>query len=423
VKEDFIHFVWKHKLFNSSQLETTNQEKLHLLNSGIHNHNTGPDFFNAQIMIEGQRWAGNVEIHVNASDWYVHGHENDSNYDSIILHVVWENDVEIYSKENVRIPTLELKNFVNKSTYNNYLKLFRKPRKWINCENDINSVDRFVIDNWLERLFIDRLEKKSTLIQKMLDDSRNDWEAVLIKLLFKNFGLKVNSEAFLNLINSIDISIIKKERKNLKSIEALLFGQAGLLNKDIQDGYGQELLEEFKYLSKKHNLLLNFNSQIQFFRLRPNNFPTIRLAQLAALLYQNQNLFSKIMATTELNDFYDLFDVSISEYWKEHYSFTSRSKRSQKKLSKNFVDLLVINTIAPLKFIYYNVIGKSGEDQVISIIQQIKPEKNAIINNFEKLSITCNNALESQALLQLKNEYCDKKKCLHCSIGNNLLRR
>ena len=423
MKEDFIHFVWKHKLFNLSQLETTQQEKLHLLNSGIHNYNSGPDFFNAQIIIEEQRWAGNVEIHVNASDWYVHGHENDSKYDSIILHVVWEDDVEIYSKENIRIPTLELKNYINKNIYNNYLKLFRKPRKWINCENDISSVDRFIVNNWLERLFIDRLEKKSTLIQNMLDESRNDWEAVLIKLLFKNFGLKVNGEAFLSLINSIDFSIINKERKNLKSIEALLFGQAGLLNKDIQDGYGQELLEEFKYLSKKHNLLLNFNSQIQFFRLRPNNFPTIRLAQLAALLYQNQNLFSKIMETTQLRDFYDLFDVSISEYWKEHYSFTSRSKRTKKKLSKNFVDLLVINTIAPLKFIYFNVIGKLGEDEIVSTIQQIKPEKNAIIKNFEKLSITCSNALESQALLQLKNEYCDKMNCVHCSIGNNLLRR
>ena len=267
MKEDFLHYIWKHKLLNLNQLETTQKEKLLLINSGEHNYNAGPDFFNSQIIIEDQHWAGNIEIHVKSSDWYVHGHEKDINYDSIILHVVWEHDIEIYTKENFVVPTLELKNYINENILNNYKKLFSKSQKWINCQNVISSVDPFIIDNWLERLYVERLEQKSELTQKMLDTSKNDWEAVLIKVLFKNFGLKVNGDAFLNLINSIDFSIIRKEKQSLVSIEALLFGQAGLLNDDIQDAYYKTLQMEYNYLLKKHNLQVNMKSQFQFFRM------------------------------------------------------------------------------------------------------------------------------------------------------------
>ena len=387
MKEDFLHYIWKHKLLKLSQLETTQKDKLLLINSGEHNHNAGPDFFNSQIIIEDQRWAGNVEIHVKSSDWYVHGHEKDINYDSIILHVVWEHDVEIYTKENFVVPTLELKKHVNENILNNYKKLFSKSQKWINCENVINSVDPFIIDNWLERLYVERLEQKSELTQKMLNTSKNDWEAVLIKVLFKNFGLKVNGDAFLNLINSIDFSIIRKEKQSLVILEALLFGRAGLLNDDIQNAYYKTLQMEYNYLLKKHNLQANMKSQFQFFRLRPNNFPTIRIAQLAALLNQHQNLFSKITTTTQLKDYYKLFDISITEFWKTHYSFTATSKRTYKKLSKKFIDLLLINTIVPLKFIYLKYINELNEEELISTIKLIKPEKNAVIDGFKELNV------------------------------------
>jgi len=422
VKEDFLHYIWKHKLLNLNQLETTQKEKVQLINSGEHNHNAGPDFFNSQIIIEDLHWAGNVEIHVKSSDWYVHGHEKDINYDSIILHVVWEHDIEIYTKDNLVVPTLELKKHLDKNILNNYQKLFSKSQKWINCQNVISSVDPFIIDNWLERLYVERLEQKSELTQKMLDTSQNDWEAVLIKLLFKNFGLKVNGDAFLNLINSIDFSIIRKEKQSLVNIEALLFGQAGLLSDDIQDAYYKTLQMEYNYLLKKHNLQVNMKSQFQFFRLRPNNFPTVRIAQLAALLNQHQNLFSKIIATTKLKDYYKLFDISISEFWKIHYSFTSTSRKTYKKLSKKFIDLLLINTIVPLKFIYLKYINELNEEELISTIKLIKPEKNVVIDGFKELNVPCNNALNSQALLQLKNEYCEKNKCIQCAIGNQLLR-
>ena len=422
MKEDFLHYIWKHKLLNLNQLETTQKEKVQLINSGEHNHNAGPDFFNSQIIIEDLHWAGNVEIHVKSSDWYVHGHEKDINYDSIILHVVWEHDIEIYTKDNLVVPTLELKKHLDKNILNNYQKLFSKSQKWINCQNVISSVDPFIIDNWLERLYVERLEQKSELTQKMLDTSQNDWEAVLIKLLFKNFGLKVNGDAFLNLINSIDFSIIRKEKQSLVNIEALLFGQAGLLSDDIQDAYYKTLQMEYNYLLKKHNLHVNMKSQFQFFRLRPNNFPTVRIAQLAALLNQHQNLFSKIIATTKLKDYYKLFDISISEFWKIHYSFTSTSRKTYKKLSKKFIDLLLINTIVPLKFIYLKYINELNEEELISTIKLIKPEKNVVIDGFKELNVPCNNALNSQALLQLKNEYCEKNKCIQCAIGNQLLR-
>jgi hypothetical protein len=422
VKEDFLHYIWKHKLLNLNQLETTQKEKVQLINSGEHNHNAGPDFFNSQIIIEDLHWAGNIEIHVKSSDWYVHGHEKDINYDSIILHVVWEHDIEIYTKDNLVVPTLELKKHLDKNILNNYQKLFSKSQKWINCQNVISSVDPFIIDNWLERLYVERLEQKSELTQKMLDTSHNDWEAVLIKLLFKNFGLKVNGDAFLNLINSIDFSIIRKEKQSLVNIEALLFGQAGLLSDDIQDAYYKTLQMEYNYLLKKHNLQVNMKSQFQFFRLRPNNFPTVRIAQLAALLNQHQNLFSKIIATTKLKDYYKLFDISISEFWKIHYSFTSTSRKTYKKLSKKFIDLLLINTIVPLKFIYLKYINELNEEELISTIKLIKPEKNVVIDGFKELNVPCNNALNSQALLQLKNEYCEKNKCIQCAIGNQLLR-
>ena len=422
MKEDFLHYIWKHKLLNLNQLETTQKEKVQLINSGEHNHNAGPDFFNSQIIIEDLHWAGNVEIHVKSSDWYVHGHEKDINYDSIILHVVWEHDIEIYTKDNLVVPTLELKKHLDKNILNNYQKLFSKSQKWINCQNVISSVDPFIIDNWLERLYVERLEQKSELTQKMLDTSQNDWEAVLIKLLFKNFGLKVNGDAFLNLINSIDFSIIRKEKQSLVNIEALLFGQAGLLSDDIQDAYYKTLQMEYNYLLKKHNLQVNMKSQFQFFRLRPNNFPTVRIAQLAALLNQHQNLFSKIIATTKLKDYYKLFDISISEFWKIHYSFTSTSRKTYKKLSKKFIDLLLINTIVPLKFIYLKYINELNEEELISTIKLIKPEKNVVIDGFKELNVPCNNALNSQALLQLKNEYCEKNKCIQCAIGNQLLR-
>lgn len=420
MREDFISYLWKFQYFNKKQLCTTKSGNLEIIFIGQENNNTGPDFFNAQVIIENQKWAGNVELHVNASDWYVHGHENDVNYDSVILHVVWENDVPVYRKDNTLVPTLELKNIVDSEIMNKYSELFATSRKWINCETKIATVDKFIVDKWLERLLIERLEQKSKFILELLMQSNNDWEAVLYKLLLKNFGLKVNNEAFFTLSNAVDFSIIRKEQDSLVGLEALLFGSAGLLENSIEEAYFKELKEEYNYLTAKHKLSKS-TIAVEFFRLRPTNFPTIRLAQFASLYYTHQTLFSKLMNAQDLKSIYELFGLAASNYWTTHYTFEANSKKSKKKLSTAFVDLLLINTIIPLKYIYQNHIGKPNDELIISMISDIKSEKNNVIDKFSSLKITSDSAFNSQALLQLKNEYCDKKKCLQCAIGNRIV--
>ncbi|MDH5413649.1 MAG: DUF2851 family protein [Flavobacteriaceae bacterium] len=421
MKEDFLHYLWKHKLFSLQSLITTNKESIELFRSGEHNHLSGPDFFNALLKIDGQRWAGNVEIHVKSSDWYLHGHEKDENYDNIILHVVWEHDVNIHTKNSGLLPTLELKNFIKTDVLNNYKKLFSTTKTWINCEKDIASTDDFLLNNWYDRLYIERLEEKSTFIMNLLKSSNNDWEAVLFKLLAKNFGLKINSEAFFELADRLNFSIIRKQRNDLESLEALIFGQAGFLIEPIENGYYQKLQKEYQYLTSKFNLTPVSNSRFQFFRLRPNNFPTIRIAQLAALYNQKENLFSQILKINELVDFYKLFSIQVSPFWKDHYSFTSASKKNNKSLTKSFIDLLLINTIVPFKFIYLRKMNKLNEEVLVETVRHIKPEKNSIIDKFNEIGISTHNAFQTQSLLQLKNEYCSKQKCLDCNIGNDLL--
>ena len=422
MNEDFLHYVWKHQLFSKIKLQTSELNKIEIISAGLHNTNSGPDFLNAKLKIDAVLWAGHVEIHVKSSDWYVHQHENDANYDAVILHVVWENDVEVLGKNNSPLPTLELQHLVDKNLLNQYQNLFSKQQRWIPCENSIKTIDSFVLDNWKERLFFERLEEKSILINQLLNNSNNDYEAVLFKLLAKNFGLKTNGEAFLNFANSIDFSMVRKLQNDAFKLEALFFGQAGFLEEASEEKYVVELKTEYDYLKHKFNLIAIHNRQFQFFRMRPTNFPTIRIAQLASLYHKHQNLFSKLMETSDLKIIYQLFSVEVNAFWKTHYTFKSVSKKSAKKLTKSFVDLLLINTIVPLKFNYLKSRGEVNEDDFLKLIQQIKPENNAIIHKFSSLKIKAKNAFETQTLLQLKNNYCAKKRCLQCAIGNQLLR-
>ena len=422
MQEDFLHYLWKHKKIIANSLKTTKGELVSIINVGEHNHNTGPDFFNAQLKIGEQLWAGNLEIHIKSSDWYLHNHETDVNYDNVILHVVWEHDTEIFRKDNTQIPTLELKHYVPQDALNGYQKLFNNNRKWINCENDFASTLEFIMSNWLERLYFERLERKANDITALLHENTNNWESVLFKMLFKNFGLKVNGDAFASIANSFDFSIIRKQQSNLLSLEALLFGQAGLLEDDCQEAYFLELAKEYQFLKQKFALTNTNVTPLQFFRLRPPNFPTIRMSQLANMYYLHQNLFSKIIAANTLNEFYTLFTVETSAFWETHYTFGKPSKVSKKKVTKAFVDLLLINTIIPIKFSYAKQLGKTIDEEIIRMLQQITSEKNSIVDKFNGLKKVSHSALESQALLQLKNEYCDKNKCLKCAVGNSLLK-
>jgi hypothetical protein len=423
MKEEFLHFMWQYKLFDVNNLKSELNETIQIVKAGVRNTNTGPDFLNARLKINNQLWVGNIEIHINSSDWYAHKHEQDNNYDAVILHIVWLHDCEVFMKNNKPMPTLQLKNVVNEDLLCNYQNLFSKTLRWIPCENQLLDVDSFLMNNWFERLYIERLENKSVLIKELLLRSNNDYEAVLFQLLAKNFGLKINGEAFLQLVQSFSFSTLRKVCFNEQELSALLFGQAGFLEKDVENEYFIQLKREYGYLKHKHNLEPISNNLFQFFRMRPTNFPTIRIAQLVALFHKHQNLFSKLMQLNKIEDFYSLFSVEVNNFWKEHYTFETESKKTLKKLTKSFVDLLLINTIIPLQFVYKQSKGEEvNEEGFFKLIKQIKPEKNSIIDKFSDLKINANNAFDSQALLELKNNYCTEKYCLQCAIGNHLLR-
>ena len=421
MQEDFLHYIWKHKKIDVNNLKTTQGDQVLVTSVGQHNFNSGPDFFNAKLQIGNQLWAGNVEVHIKSSDWFLHNHEQDKAYDSVILHVVWEHDTDVFRKDNTSIPTLQLRDFTNKAVLNNYEKLFSKNGKWINCENDFALVDDFVLINWLERLYFERLERKLETIKMLLEETKNDWEAVLFIMLAKNFGLKVNGESFYSLAKSIDFSVVRKSQSNLTAIEALLFGQAGMLVDDLEIAYYLQLQKEYQFLKQKFKLKNNGVLPMQFFRLRPPNFPTIRLSQLASLYFQHKTLFSKIMEAKTLEDFHTLFKVSASSFWNSHYTFQKTSKTASKTLTKSFVDLLLINTILPIKFSYGKEKGQELDSEILKIANAITSEKNSIVDAFNNLKKVSNSSLKSQALIQLKTEYCNKNKCLQCAIGNSLI--
>lgn len=422
MKEDFLHYIWQYKKFDFLNLKTFNGETLTIINSGQYLQKAGPDFFNAQITIDNQKWAGNIEIHIKSSDWYAHHHEKDEKYDSVILHVVWENDAPIFRKDNSEIPVLELKSIVSKETLHNYLALV-SPKSWIYCEREIADVDAFVFENWQERLFFERLERKSIPVQQLLQETENDWEAVLFCMLAKNFGLNTNGELFLKIAKSIPYSIIRKESAEVENLEALLFGRADLFPLNLEDTYSRDLKTRFDYLSHKYQLSKVIVEPVQFFKHRPDNFPTIRLAQLAMLYHHQHNLFSEIIAIKNLSDFYKLLDISISNYWQTHYQFDKESPKKKKQFSKPFIDLLVINTIIPIQFAYAKSQGKEVSEIIIALLREVASEKNVIIEKFARFGVKSKNAFESQSLLQLKNEYCNQSKCLQCAIGIQLLKQ
>ena len=421
MKEDFLHHLWKFKKFDTLNLKTSNGEEIIIISVGQYLELAGPDFFNAQITIDNQKWAGNVEIHLKSSDWYVHQHERDSGYENVILHVVWENDTAIFRSDNSEIPVLELKNYVDRETVLNYQSLL-SPKSWIFCEKQIKDVDDFVLKNWQERLFFERLERKSQPIFDLLEKTNQDWEAVLFLLLAKNFGLNTNGEIFMKIAHSIPFAIFRKESFEVENLEALLFGTAGLLDLEKEDNYYKDLKFRYYYLLHKYQIDKTLVEPVQFFKHRPDNFPTIRLSQLANLYHTHQNLFSKISTVNSLNSIYEIFQITASTYWQNHYQFDKESPKKKKILSKSFIDLLVINTIIPLQFAYAKSIGKETSEDLILLLNEISSEKNAIMDKFSSFGIIPKNAFESQSLLQLKNEYCNKSKCLECAIGIELLK-
>jgi hypothetical protein len=423
MQEDFLHYVWQHKKMTLKSLQTTNQERITLKAVGLPNSNSGPDFFNALLSIGSQLWAGNVELHVKSSDWYVHHHEIDTAYDNVILHVVWEHNMEVFRNDNTPIPTLELKHCILPHTLRNYQSLINKKKQWIPCEDRISTVDAFTVNHWMERLYLERLEEKCLEVEAQLLDSKNNWEAVLFWQLAKSFGLKVNGDAFLSISKSIDFSVIQKVRSEPRNLEALLFGQSGLLNTAAEHLYISELKTIYAFLKNKFSLSTTGIIPVRFFRLRPPNFPTIRLAQLADVYSRQSSLFSKIIQARSIEQLQSIFEGATSTFWITHYTFDKTSKSTPKKLTKPFINLLIVNTIIPIKFAFNKFNRHANQEDVVAIMRKTPMEHNSIVDKFHSLYVFGKTALDSQALIQLKQNYCSKNKCLQCAIGSVLLNR
>jgi hypothetical protein len=421
MREDFIHYLWKFKKLSGQELKTTEGKEIVIKSLGTHNFFSGPDFFNGRVEIDGQDWAGNIEMHVKASDWYMHGHDEDPAYDNVILHVVWMHDAEITRRDGINIPVLEVSQYVDHDLVQSYRQLFAvKNDQFINCESQFSSIDTFKRDQWLEKLFFERLELKSDRIKHMLEQKNNDWEAAFFQLLARSFGTKTNADAFEQLASSMEQPVVRKLAKDAFQLESALLGQAGLLDVMKKDIYYQELFDEYAFAKAKHQLQPSL-TPMKFFRLRPANYPTVRISQLARLYQNNPMLFGEVLLAKSRTDIHQLFDVKAAKYWSTHHVFDKETDEREKILTSDFIDLLIINCIVPIKFMHARFMGNDKMEELLDLMYELKPEKNTIITGFKKL-FKVENALQTQSLLQLKPNYCDVNKCLSCDIGVSLLR-
>lgn len=421
MQEDFIHYLWKFKKLSGLELKTTAGQSVVIKSLGTHNHHSGPDFFNCRVEIAGLEWAGNVEMHLRASDWYRHGHDDDPAYDNVILHVVWKHDAEITRRSEIDIPVLEVANYVPEELIVSYTSLFaHRNNQFINCEKLVTQVDKFLIDSWLEKVFIQRLEKRYDRIMTSLEMNKNDWEATFFQMLARSFGTKVNADAFEQMATSMEQSVVRKLSSDAFQLEAVLLGQCGLLEEGHGDRYFQLLDKEFAFAKAKYHLK-PIHTTLKFFRLRPANYPTVRLSQLSMLYHKNPLLFAEILLAKSKQEITALFEVKAAGYWDDHHLFDKLTEVREKSLTPEFMDLLIINCIVPIKFAYAKYQGKQNVEELLELMRSLKAENNTITAGFKRL-IAINDALESQAVLELKPNYCDKNACLSCNAGIQLMR-
>lgn len=422
MNEEFLHHIWKFRLFDQLDLKTTTGDIVEIEKVGEHNFDAGPDFFNGKIKIANTLWAGNVEVHINASDWKKHHHQNDKAYDNIILHVVNNADVQLYRASGEAIPTIEIKGRIGEKLYHNYLN-FRSSNDWVPCEKQISLVPPIIINNTLDRLLLERLERKSKAITDSLALNNSNWEETFYQSLARNFGFKTNAIPFELLAKSIPSKILSKHKSSLLQIEALLFGQAGMLDNHFEDKYARSLQNEYSFLKNKFKLSPLDEHLWKFLRLRPVNFPSLRIAQFAGLIFNSSHLFSKIIETENCKEMKKFMNVNVSEYWESHYVFSKLSKKKTKHLGEEAINNIFINTIIPFLFVYGKEKGEEKYvERALNFLNNLEGESNSIISGWKSLKLPVETSYSTQALLQLKNEYCNHKKCLSCSIGNYLLK-
>ncbi|GAB3920091.1 DUF2851 family protein [Mucilaginibacter myungsuensis] len=425
ITEDLLHYIWKFRLFDKAGLKTTDGEEVEIFSAGMAHQDGGPDFQNARVRIGDTEWAGNVELHVSSADWERHGHQTDNAYGSVILHVVYKDDRPVvWSDDNRKIQTLELHDRIPEELYQRYHKLIFANQQFIPCEGTISSVDGMTMHNWLSRALVERLDQKSKAVMAELELTKGDWEETFYRVLAGNFGFKTNAVPFELMARSLPQIILAKHKNYPLQIEALIFGQAGFLEEDLNDEYPRKLKEEYNFLRKKHGLMPIEKHLWKFLRMRPQNFPTIRLAQFAALVVNSSHLFSKILELSDPKELRKLFDgTEVIEYWRTHYRFDAESKATPKNLGTGAIDTILLNAVAVTLFSFGTHLKKQHYiSRAIALLEFLPAEKNHITDGFVNLGLKIGTAFDSQGLLELKKHYCDTKKCLQCGIGNKLLK-
>ncbi|HLP72502.1 MAG TPA: DUF2851 family protein [Bacteroidales bacterium] len=426
MKEEFLHYLWKYSLYDRNDLFDSDGNKIEVISPGEYNHDSGPDFFNARIRTAGTVWAGNIEIHTHASHFELHGHQNDPAYNNVILHVVAFDDRKIRNSRGEEIPAAVLR-FSNE-LYEKYEELVNNPAQ-VACQDYIKGIDRLLLRQWLESLAVERLSRKAESIRKMLGETGNDWEEVFYRMLCRYFGFRVNTEPFEMLSRALPFRIIRKHSDDIFQIESLLFGAAGLLDEGLfretlSDTYYKDLIREYRILSAKYSIRPIHGWMWKFSRLRPVNFPTIRISQLAHMLAVTGGLFSRVLEVGESSGMKMLFEVPVSDYWKDHYVFGKESRNTTKTTGQQATEMLVINAVIPVIFVY----GRSRDrqdicDRALYLLETTPPEQNKILSEWDEAGLPAESAFDSQALIQLRDEYCRKRRCLECRIGGRLVRQ
>jgi hypothetical protein len=422
--EDFLHFIWRFRLLDSAKLVCAEGEELQILHPGILNKHAGPDFSDAKLVIDETSWAGHVEIHLKSSDWSLHGHQHDAFYDGVILHVVYQHDRPIYRTNGSLVPVLVVAGLFSDQLLNNYRNLAALT-SYFPCEKQIGALDPFIIDSFLSRTVVERFEQKSEEVFEKLNHNRGDWEQTFYYFMARNFGFKVNAIPFDLLATRTPHRIFSKLKDNALQIEAILFGQAGFLEQDFSEDYPRQLQNEYSFLKKKHKLVPMSRIVWKFLRMRPQNFPTVRLAQFAALILKSGQLFSKVLEARTLADLHVIFnDLPVNEYWLNHYHFNKKTKQVIVQPGRSSVNNIIINSVCLFLFCY----GKYTDqpdliDRAFYFLEKIPAEHNAIVNQYRYAGVRIDNAFTSQGLLHLNKCYCNQKKCLNCAIGIKILKK
>ena len=429
--EQLLHYVWKHKLLPLNELQTTDGRVIEILDPGLHNSNAGPDFFNAKVKIGGTLWVGNVEIHLKASDWYRHGHNQDPRYNNVVLHVVNIADMDVNTQDGNYLPQLVLG--IPQSIKDNYEELLHADQ-YPPCYRIIPSLTKLIVHSWMAALQTERLEQKTEAIKKRVEQCEGSWEDAYFMTLARNYGFGINGEAFELWAKHIPLNAVGKHRDDLFQIEAIFMGQAGLLEVSsiperyqasaLNEGYFSKLRNEYQYLAHKFNLQPMSCEPWRFLRLRPQNFPHIRISQLANLYYEKRAGLSNLLECETVDQLRQLLQTHVTPYWETHFLFGAESPRSTKRTSLNAANLLIINTAIPMLF----AVGRHRQredlcDRAFDLLEQLKAEDNYIIRMWKECGLEVLTAGDSQALIQLKKEYCDRKDCLRCRIGYEYLRK